>query len=148
MKPRTERAGLFRSLVELCNQFRAAGGIECLVTLAEAHTLVESELADVLYRAVRELLANVRRHAHASRVQVSSSMRSDGSVAIVVADNGVGLPMHWRGANPFGGNGGIGLWSIDQRMRTCGARFEVESSARGTRATLLIPPDLLREELP
>jgi signal transduction histidine kinase len=51
--------------------------------------------------------------------------------------------MHWRRANPFTADSGIGLWSIDQRMRACGARLEIESSARGTRAMLVIPADLL-----
>jgi two-component system NarL family sensor kinase len=137
------RAGLFAALIELCNRFRAAGDIDCFVTLAEAHMQVGPQLADVIYRGVRELLMNVRMHAQASRVQVSSSLQRDGSVVIVVADNGIGLPMHWRRANPFTADSGIGLWSIDQRMRACGARLEIESSARGTRAMLVIPADLL-----
>ena len=130
---------LFTALTELCNTFRSAGGIECRLALGEAHLRVPPELAAVLYQAVRELLANVRQHARASRVQVTSSAARDGTVRLSVADNGVGLSRHWREASPFAASSGIGLWSIDQRLRAFGAYLDLESSTSGTRATLAIP---------
>lgn len=138
-----DRPDLFAQLIELCNRFRAGGSIDCFVTLAEAHTHVAPELADVVYRGVRELLANVRQHSRATRVQVASAMARDGSIQIIVADNGVGLPMHWRRANPFAEDSGIGLWSIDQRMRAYGGRLEIDSGPHGTRAVLVIPANLI-----
>lgn len=138
-----DRPELFAQLIELCNRFRAGGNIDCFVTLAEAHSHVAQEFADVVYRGVRELLANVRQHSRATRVQVASATARDGSIQIIVADNGVGLPMHWRRANPFADDSGIGLWSIDQRMRAYGGRLEIDSGPHGTRAVLVIPPNLI-----
>jgi len=135
---------LFAALVALCNQFRASGGVDCQFTIGEAHTRFDSsEVADIVYRAVRELLTNVRLHARATRVQVSSTLR-DESVRFAVTDDGIGLSRPWREASPFAADGGIGLWSIDQRLRAFDAYLDVESSDRGTRACLVLPSRLLQ----
>jgi signal transduction histidine kinase len=137
---------LFTALVELCEQFRSAGDIECRATLSAAHMRFPPELAAVLYQAMRELLANVRQHARATRVQVASSTGLDGTIRLSVTDNGVGFSRHWREASPFAASSGIGLWSIDQRLRSFGAYLDVESSTTGTRAALVIPgPALIPE---
>jgi signal transduction histidine kinase len=140
------QGNLLAALVELCTRFSAAGDIDCRVLLGEAHLRFAPELNAVLYQAVRELLVNVRQHARASRVQVATSASRDDTIRLVVADNGVGLSRHWREASPFAAGSGLGLWSIDQRLRAFGAYLDVESSASGTRATLVIPGDLLTPE--
>jgi signal transduction histidine kinase len=129
-------------LIALCDEFRARGDIRCDVDLDARHTRFDAELSDVVFRTVRELLTNVRQHARAKRVTVSTVSRRDGSVGITVADDGIGLPPHRRRGNPFAETGGIGLWSIDQRLRELGAVLDVEAAAgRGTRAMIIIPRD-------
>ena len=130
---------LFSALVELCGRFSAVGDLECRFAVGEAHMRFPPELAAVLYQAMRELLANVRQHARASRVQVTSSAGLDATIRLSVSDNGVGLTRPWREASPFAASSGIGLWSIDQRLRAFGAYLDIESSTNGTRATLVIP---------
>ena len=135
---------LLRRLNELCDQFRAEGGIACDVALDESHTLFDDEVSEVVFRTVRELLTNVRQHARARHVAVSSTYRRDGSIAITVADDGIGLPAHRRRGNPLDESGGIGLWSIDQRLRTFEAMLDVEAAAgRGTKATVILPARLI-----
>jgi signal transduction histidine kinase len=135
---------LLPRLIELCDEFRAQGGIGCELALDECHTHFDEELSDVVYRTVRELLTNVRQHAKATRVKVSSAARRDGSIGITVADDGVGLPPHRRRGNPLDEKGGIGLWSIDQRLRDFGALLDIEAAAgSGTRATVILPKTLL-----
>jgi signal transduction histidine kinase len=136
-------ADLFGALAALCNRFRAEGGIDCHVTLGEAHTRFDAELSDVVYRTVRELLANVRQHARATRVAVSSARARDGSALITVADNGVGFPEHWRHSNPFTADTGVGLWSIDQRLRKFDAYLDIHSTKQGSRVTVVLPANLL-----
>jgi len=136
-------ADLFGALAALCNRFRAEGGIDCYVTLGEAHTRFDTDLADVLYRTLRELLTNVRQHARATRVTVSSARARDGSVLITVADDGIGFPEHWRQSNPFAANTGVGLWSIDQRLREFDAYLDIHSTAQGSRVTVVLPASLL-----
>ena len=140
------QGNLLSALVELCTRFSAAGDIDCRVLLGESHMRFPPELSAVLYQAVRELLVNVRQHARASRVQVATTTSRDGAIHLTVADNGVGLSRHWREASPFSAASGIGLWSIDQRLRAFGAYLDVESSSSGTRASLVIPGHLLKPE--
>src|SRR5262245_45121974 len=135
---------LHTKLLALCEVFRAAGYIECEVALDPSHTCFDEEVGDVVYRTIRELLVNVRQHAQATRVEVSSVSRRDGSMAIAVADNGIGLPPHRRRGKPLNETGGIGLWSIDRRLRELDAMLDIEAAAgHGTRAMVILPAQLV-----
>jgi len=139
-------ASLFAALVELCNRFRAGSRLDCRVTLGEGHTHFAPEVSDAVYRAIRELLANVRQHARATHVKVASVAARDGSIRISVTDNGVGFPAHWRAANPFAEDSGLGLWSIDQRLRAFEAWLEIDSCEGATRATVVLPAPLVTSD--
>jgi signal transduction histidine kinase len=135
---------LHSRLMELCAEFAAQGDIYCDTALDACHMRFDDEVSDVVFRTVRELLTNVRQHAKAKHVTVSSALRRDGSIGIAVADDGVGLPAHKRRGNPFDESGGIGLWSIDQRLRAFGAVLDIEAEAgRGTCATVILPASQL-----
>lgn len=138
------RTDLHSRLLELCEEFRAAAHIGCEVTLDASHLRFGEEVSEVVYRTVRELLANARWHAQATRVQVSSVERRDGSIGIVVADDGIGLPPHRRRGRPFDETGGIGLWSIDRRLRDFDAMLDIDAApGQGTRAMVIIPAQLV-----
>jgi signal transduction histidine kinase len=92
----------------------------------------------MLYRAVRELLFNVVRHAKAGQVTVAC-LRDGDNVSIEVADDG-------RGFDPAAATtretrkGGFGLFSIRERLACLGGRFEVKSGRGcGTKALLVAP---------
>ena len=139
-----KRTELFSRLVELCDEFRSHGDIGCEVALDQVHTRFDEEVGEVVFRTVRELLMNVRQHAKATRVRVSSVGRRDGSIGIMVADDGIGLPPHRRRGNPLDERGGIGLWSIDQRLRAFDAVLDVEAAdGAGTRAMVILPGHLV-----
>jgi signal transduction histidine kinase len=142
--PTGTRTELHARLLGLCEEFRARSDIGCEVAIDESHTRFDEEVSEVVFRTVRELLVNVRQHARAKQVTVSSARRRDGSIGITVADDGIGLPPHRRRGNPFDESGGIGLWSIDQRLRAFDAVLDIEAGeARGTRAMLILPGSLI-----
>ena len=135
---------LLDRLTDLCDEFRSQGGIACEAALDERHTRFDDEVSEVVFRVVRELLTNVRQHARAKHVTVSSAFRRDGSIGITVADDGIGLPPHRRRGHPFDESGGIGLWSIDQRLRAFEAMLDIEAATgRGTKATVILPARLI-----
>ena len=85
--------------------------------LAEAHGLI-------LFRAVRELLLNVVKHARARRCTVSLERRGD-EMRIEVADDGVGFaPEVLEGAQC-----GYGLFSIHERISYMGGSMTIDSQA-------------------
>jgi signal transduction histidine kinase len=136
------RPGLRARLVTLCDEFRAASGISCNLRLHPSHLSFAPEVSEVLFRTIKELLTNVRKHAQATAVTVSSCVRPDGGVAITVEDNGIGISSVNRRANPFEG-GGFGLWSIDHRLTAFGGYLELEGET-GVQATVVVPRRLLK----
>jgi len=94
----------------------------------------------VLFRAVRELLVNVVKHAQATRARLSVS-RDEDEVEVAVKDDGVGFEPSAT-ASRSAGKGGFGLFSIREQLRQVGGRLEVASQpGRGTVVRLLVPAE-------
>jgi len=89
----------------------------------------------MLFRLVQEALFNVRKHAGASRVEVSLRM-CDGSVVLSLQDDGCGFD---PARVP---SGHLGLLMMRERAETAGGRLEVESApGRGTTIRVVFAPD-------
>ncbi|HEX6384640.1 MAG TPA: GAF domain-containing sensor histidine kinase [Anaerolineae bacterium] len=78
-----------------------------------------------VYRIVQEALANVVRHARASRASVR--IETGAALRLAVADNGQGLPAAYRS--------GVGLNSMRERAEELGGSFKI-LSARGAGTTI------------
>lgn len=82
------------------------------------------------YRIVTEALANVARHAHATRCAVRVHMHQ--GIHLDVRDNGVGLPAHWRA--------GVGIASMRERASELGGELVIEPGRpHGTRVAARLP---------
>jgi two-component system NarL family sensor kinase len=90
---------------------------------------VEAEL----FKVVQEALTNIRRHAHATQVEVRLQRAEDHTI-LSVQDNGVGfLPA-------TSDDGRHGLLGMRERVKLLGGRLNVRSRpGRGTRITVTIP---------
>lgn len=92
----------------------------------------------VLYRAARELLLNVVKHAGARRVAIRLAAGGD-RVELEVADDGRGFDTRAAG-ECFTERGGFGLFSIRERLANLGGRLEITSSPEhGTCVRLSAP---------
>lgn len=101
---------------------------------------MDQRLSVVLFRAVRELLANVTRHAHANRAGVFVS-REDDQVRVDVEDDGRGFPAGFGSGEGVGDKSqdGFGLFSIRQRLIDLGGRVEIHTRPGSTVVTLTVP---------
>ena len=108
-------------------------------------TPLGDEAAGAVFRAARELLRNAARHANPSHVKVSVARERD-LLRVCVEDDGIGFDP--EGVGLVGREGaGFGLFSIRERARHLGGRFEIESSPeRGSRFTLLVPIEVNKGE--
>jgi PAS domain S-box-containing protein len=101
-------------------------------------------LAVLLFQTVRELLANVVKHAAARNVDVVLTCEGR-DLVVVVRDDGRGFdPAEARSAE--GDDTGFGLFHVRTRLEHLGGRFEVHSEpGAGTRVTVAVPlpPDSL-----
>lgn len=92
----------------------------------------------LLFRNARELLANVVKHARATRVQVLLQRVGD-TLELVVRDDGQGCDKA-ETLKTAGGEGGFGLFSIRERMADLGGALEIDSEpGQGFTAILVIP---------
>jgi len=91
----------------------------------------------VVFRVVRELLFNVRKHARAQHVLVLLNLRA-GNLLIHIIDDGVGFD-----ANALSGllqGVGYGLVSTRMQILSLGGRMDVDSSpGAGTRISISVP---------
>jgi two-component system, chemotaxis family, sensor kinase Cph1 len=94
------------------------------------------ETRSILYRAVRELLINVSRHAQTDSATVDSQCQ-DGRIIIRVSDSGVGFDT----ARVFGeSRSGLGLISLRERLTLIGGSAEVHSvPGEGSHCVLTAP---------
>jgi|GEM_PF-2460479 len=99
------------------------------------------EIQVFLYRAIKELVINVIKHARACRIEIAAALNND-SITVSVKDDGVGMEWNGKGQMKSKG-GGYGLLNLRQRIAYMGGSFEVTStSGQGTRVSFSIPIEL------
>ncbi len=132
----------FEAAVEwLAEQFTQQHGIPVSCTSDDRPKPLADDVRIFLFKAVRELLVNVTKHARASKAQVS--VRRNGAKLIVtVEDDGVGFEAKTAVQPQVAG--GFGLFNIRERLDFHGGKLEIKSKVgRGTRVVLSAP--LFRE---
>lgn len=91
-----------------------------------------------IFRSVQELLNNVAKHAHASRVQVTLDLNAEPSV-IIVEDDGGGFDAAQVLARARE-RGNSGLVTLEKRIEMLGGSVNYQSATgRGTRVRVLVP---------
>ncbi len=91
-----------------------------------------------LFKAVKELLVNVVKHAEASSVKILV-VKEDDKIKICVEDNGAGFDSVKK-MSRLSESSGYGLFSIRERLDYLGGSCEIESErGHGTRVTLVAP---------
>jgi two-component sensor histidine kinase len=135
------RLNLGAVLETMCRSLHAMAGDGRLTVVEVDAVSVEApiDVAQPLIVAVNELLVNALRHAfpdhHSGSVKLSSSV-ADGELKVVVADDGVGLPLGYRNG------GGYGLRLVRAMVDQMGASLTIEGGG-GARFTIGVPEELL-----
>jgi PAS domain S-box-containing protein len=130
--------GLEAALEWLSEQIMEQFGIVCEFENDGHIKPVSEEIKVFTFTAVRELLANVVKHAKASRAKITAR-RVNRSLVIHVADDGIGFNPSKLKSRLYD-NQGFGLFSIRERLRHLGGQMEVKSiKGRGTRIILEEP---------
>jgi PAS domain S-box-containing protein len=136
--PILHELGLEIAIEWLCDQTCGHAGLEVRFASDGLPKPLEEHVRDFMFRAVRELLINVVKHAKARSVEVGIK-RKAGTVCVTVKDDGVGM----RKARLNGGadlDHGFGLFSVRERVEHLGGRFELKSAPKeGTMVVLIMP---------
>lgn len=126
--------GLTAALGDLAQQYSRRADFEVRTWLAEVG---RPEYQSLLYRAARELLVNVHKHAHANTVEVELAQVAD-EIVLTVSDDGDGFDPAVLESRIAEGH--IGLASLFLRIETIGGVVDLTSSPRsGTRVVVTVP---------
>ncbi|HTT38333.1 MAG TPA: PAS domain S-box protein [Burkholderiales bacterium] len=136
--PVLHQLGLEAALQSLGERMEHRYGLRFEFDPDEVPACVPEETGVVLFRAVRELLHNVHKHARASCARIALRIVPEG-LLVRVEDDGVGFEAG-APAQGFNAAGGFGLFSITAQIGGIGGRVEVQSSpGAGTRVSMTVP---------
>ena len=130
--------GLAAAVEWLADRMRDRHALSVAVDAPEAAGPVDETTRVLVFRAVRELLVNVVKHAGVTEARVTVS-RSGAAITLVVEDDGRGFDLSEVQARSSAA-GGFGLFDIRERLAYIGGRLDLQSTpGRGTRAVLYVP---------
>ncbi|HEY2459560.1 MAG TPA: PAS domain S-box protein [Candidatus Acidoferrum sp.] len=137
--PMLEEMGLKTAIPWYIEGFAKRSGIETSLDISRNFRRVPRDIELSLFRVLQESLTNVHRHSE-SRVANVRLAIEDGFVRLDVSDQGKGMKSSAAQAKPDAGvTHGVGLRSMDERVRHVGGRLELVSSAQGTTVSAIVP---------
>ncbi len=132
-RTRLQAGDLVSTLRTVLDKFRQQTGIASTLTLSgQGRPLLADAQLQLLF-IVQEALSNVRKHAHATAVEVR--LHNDSPLRLVVKDNGRGLSPARRG-EPAAHH--VGLHIMQERAERLGAQLDVFNDA-GVTVALTLP---------
>ncbi len=130
--------GLEHAIEELTEKFSNEKKIQCHFTNDPVAKPLAEYVKILLYRAVRELLINIMKHADATRVHISIR-KNKNHIEIGVEDDGRGFDAGNLAA-PSSKTSGFGLFNISQRLDHLGGQMEIVSTpGKGVKVKIIAP---------
>jgi PAS domain S-box-containing protein len=134
--PVLQEKGLLAAVEWLSRQMQERYSLHVEVLADEHHYALTPQLFTFLFDAIRELLFNVIKHAGVDHAEVRL-VESDGWIEVDVLDAGTGFDAKRLTA---GGAGGLGLFSLRERLDYLNGRLHVESApGKGTCFRIIVP---------
>ena len=134
--PLLEAHGLAPAVRDLVEHAKQELGLEVGVEVEVPR--YPEDFETLVYRIVREAVANVRRHARAHRLEVTL-VHADGELVGTVIDDGRGFDVH-RALDRDRTRLHLGLDATIERIRLAGGDIEIDSApGEGTRLSFRIP---------
>jgi PAS domain S-box-containing protein len=135
--PVLDDLGLIPALHASLKSFMKTTGVRATLKAFADVEKLDSDQRTALYRVAQEALANVARHAHASRTDVVINKQSN-CVHMYITDNGrsfeIDQILHSRERMP------LGLIGMRERMEMVGGAFSINSTpGNGTTVTATLP---------
>jgi len=127
--------GLVAGLRRYLERYETRTGVESVMHVRAITERLPATVEIAIFRVIQEALENVRRHAQASRVEVSI-YEQDGCLVFSVTDDGVGLQPGLIGSR----GRSLGLVSMHDRAELLKGHLRVRSDVEhGTQLILSIP---------
>ncbi len=135
--PALHQGGISAGLEWLARWMRDAHDFDVALSV-DAPDDLSDDIRVILFESVRELLFNIVKHAGVSHARVDLCQTAEG-LQVNVSDGGNGFDPE-RLDPARNSVGGMGLFSIRERVALLGGRFDIDSApGKGSRFSLFIP---------
>lgn len=131
--------GLPSALRQIGEEFADHAELAFFMRSHGAETDLPEEIKTVLFRVTQEALANIGKHAAASRVDLRLIFHRR-AVRLTVQDDGVGFDVAALRDDP---KRGIGLRNMQERLASVGGQFRVDSRPGTTRMIAQVPAEAI-----
>ena len=128
--------GFAQTLRDFIEGFAGRTGVQASVRMSEAVDDASPEIQRAILRVVQEALANVHRHAGASKVHVGARVVA-GAMIVRVRDDGRGMPAPSRSVGRL--RLGVGIPGMHARLRQFGGDLKIRTGPKGTSLLAYVP---------
>lgn len=126
--------GLVAAMRWQANQFEAQAGIVFHCTFRLEHVDLKPQQSTAIFRVFQEALTNVRRHARATRVDITLETEDD-TLVLTVSDDGQGIT-----AAQQSGRLSLGILGMRERVNLIGGTIDITGvDGHGTVITVRVP---------
>jgi signal transduction histidine kinase len=135
-----ETQGLPAALESYAEQFEASARLPIELDIPDDLDRMAPVVEQTMFSIIQEALGNIRKHAHASTVDVGLALRGDHLVG-TVRDNGDGFDVRATQANYADrASQSLGMVNMLERAERIGGKVEIDSTpGRGTTVTITVP---------
>jgi PAS domain S-box-containing protein len=136
--PVLDQAGLEDAIRDYVKGFTNRSGIQVELELSPRLGRMTRDVELTLFRVVQESLTNIQRHSGSQRAEIRIHRNSN--LTLEISDIGHGLSTNvQRGKEEPGFEVGVGIPSMQERVKLIGGRLEIVSSSQGTTVRVIVP---------
>jgi len=131
-------AGLGEAIRDYVHGFTKRSGMYVELELSSRLERMARDVELALFRVVQESLTNIQRHSGSQRAKIRIHRNSD--LTLEISDLGHGLSASaQRGKDEPRFQVGVGIPSMQERVKLIGGRLEIDSTSHGTTVRVTIP---------
>jgi len=133
-----ETQGLAPALESYVKRLRLADDFAVSLEIRDFAERLDAKAEAAIFSIVREAVGNVRKHAHASHLELGMT-RYDGNLVVTIRDDGQGFDLA-QVDRPCDQGENLGLLNMRERAKMLKGEFSIESAiAQGTLVKLIVP---------
>jgi signal transduction histidine kinase len=136
--PLLDEAGLEDAIRDYAKGFTKRSGIQVELELSPRVGRVARNVELALFRVVQEGLTNIQRHSGSQQAKIRIHRNSD--LTLEISDRGRGaFVSRRRGKEDLRFEIGVGILSMQERVKLVGGRLDIDSTSHGTIVRVTVP---------
>jgi signal transduction histidine kinase len=133
-----DQAGLDDAIRDYVKGFTNRSGIQVELQLSPRVGRLPRDIELAVFRVVQESLANIQRHSGSQQAKIR--IDRDSVLRLEISDRGRGVSGNvQKGKEEARFELGVGIPSMQERVKLIGGRFDFESGSHGTIVRVTIP---------